>query len=465
MSFIQSVKIHNFRAIDEMEFFPKSINIFVGPNNSGKTSVLEAITLNMSMRSNFSDSMGNNIWEYFTQNREYNPRFLIHNKETTGQITCKIKQNHSEMHLDYINSGAPNSEIEEYLAKYFDAQFTKFINSREIRNRFFRDFETHSYKSEDPLKKQSNLLDYATQTPDSILKISEPRTYKQARRNSFIRKAIQGIESKEYEPIFIEELFEKITQSMRHEFENKLYKTNKLVFSLKENNTIEQCYLILHGLEIESSEEETFFLRYYLDNKEYAAIKISGNEVIPNRFLTLFSSLNLNQLDIYHDKLIRNNKLYEVIDLLKKRIKYFKDIRKTEDGLQIFLENNQFPIPISSMGDGFISLVTLTFISSMLDEGTILIEEPETSLHPLFIDVFSEGVIQNSEKIQFFLSTHSSDFIESILKFGEDVDKLEEIQIIRCYRREDVNEFQYEVIQGYDALQEINTIKTDLRGS
>ena len=42
---VYSVSIKNYRAIENLEFSPNSINVFVGPNNCGKSSVLEAIAV------------------------------------------------------------------------------------------------------------------------------------------------------------------------------------------------------------------------------------------------------------------------------------------------------------------------------------------------------------------------------------------------------------------------------------
>ena len=42
---IKELKIENFKGISYLKFSPKKINLIVGRNNTGKTSVLEAIDL------------------------------------------------------------------------------------------------------------------------------------------------------------------------------------------------------------------------------------------------------------------------------------------------------------------------------------------------------------------------------------------------------------------------------------
>ena len=42
---IETIKIKNFKGISSLEFNPKRINLIIGKNNTGKTSLIEAINL------------------------------------------------------------------------------------------------------------------------------------------------------------------------------------------------------------------------------------------------------------------------------------------------------------------------------------------------------------------------------------------------------------------------------------
>jgi AAA15 family ATPase/GTPase len=48
MSLISELRVHNFRAIRDLEYKPKKINIITGRNNTGKTALLDAIAINAS---------------------------------------------------------------------------------------------------------------------------------------------------------------------------------------------------------------------------------------------------------------------------------------------------------------------------------------------------------------------------------------------------------------------------------
>ena len=47
MTKLEWIEIENFRGISHLMYEPKQINLLVGKNNSGKTSVLEAIYLRL----------------------------------------------------------------------------------------------------------------------------------------------------------------------------------------------------------------------------------------------------------------------------------------------------------------------------------------------------------------------------------------------------------------------------------
>lgn len=55
MNIIKDVKITDYKGIEEIHFPCESINIIVGPNNTGKSSILESIWMTISSLNNFED--------------------------------------------------------------------------------------------------------------------------------------------------------------------------------------------------------------------------------------------------------------------------------------------------------------------------------------------------------------------------------------------------------------------------
>ena len=164
-----------------------------------------------------------------------------------------------------------------------------------------------------------------------------------------------------------------------------------------------------------------------------------------------------------YKKLVNTKKLAEVLDVLKERIPYFEDIREVDDNLVILLENLDEPLPLSSMGDGFKTLLKRSFVAPLVKNGIVLFEEPETSMHPGYLNILAREIISSSEYSQIFISTHSLELIEHLLEKAEKSDKIESIKIIRL-RRLLEGYIEREICSGKDAAEEMETIKTDLRG-
>jgi len=149
---------------------------------------------------------------------------------------------------------------------------------------------------------------------------------------------------------------------------------------------------------------------------------------------------------------------------LKEKIAYFDDIQKTDKGLQVFLKNQDASLPVSSMGDGFRSLLSLTFMNSLAGEGVIILEEPEVSLHPGFMYILCEAILKNSKESQFFISTHSMDFVRALLNVLKWEGQTDDIHIIRMFTGLATQSPDIEVLSGDDALNDIEEIGRDLRG-
>ncbi len=120
-------------------------------------------------------------------------------------------------------------------------------------------------------------------------------------------------------------------------------------------------------------------------------------------------------------------------------------------------------MPLSSMGDGFKTLLKLSFMAPLIKNGIVLFEEPETSMHPGYLNILAREIISSSEHSQIFISTHSLELVEHLLEKAEKSDKIESIKIIRL-RRLSEGYIEREICSGKDAAEEMEMIKTDLRG-
>jgi Predicted ATPase len=173
-------------------------------------------------------------------------------------------------------------------------------------------------------------------------------------------------------------------------------------------------------------------------------------------------AIGYNTSELYK-KLMNVKGLADVLNTLKNRIPYFEDVRKTDRDLLVFLGNLDKPLPLSSMGDGFKTLLRLSFMVSLVKNGIVLLEEPESSMHPGYMDVLAGEIISNSEYTQIFMSTHSLELTEYLLEKAEKCDKIESIKILRLRRLSD-GYIEGETCSGKEAIEEMEMIKTDLRG-
>jgi AAA15 family ATPase/GTPase len=175
-----------------------------------------------------------------------------------------------------------------------------------------------------------------------------------------------------------------------------------------------------------------------------------------SRILSIYSIREI------YDELAKRGKLKKHLEFLKQRIDYLEDIDRTKEDIYVKLSYVDKPLPLSTMGSGFISLLRLILLVSLADRGVIVMEEPEISLHPMFVDIFTEEIIKSSENSQFFISTHSIDFIECLLKNAKKHGKLKDILVVRLHRRNH-KEIMPEVMGGNEAFEYLDVIGGDLR--
>jgi len=109
------------------------------------------------------------------------------------------------------------------------------------------------------------------------------------------------------------------------------------------------------------------------------------------------------------------------------------------------------------MGEGFKSLLKHSFMTSLIKNGVIIFEEPEITMHPGYLGVFADEIVNNSKDYQIFISTHSLELLKYILDSAKKSQRLEEINIIRLSRYT-TGYIEREVMSGKDAKEEIEEI-------
>ena len=410
MNIIKNVEITNYKGIEEIQFSCGSINIIVGPNNTGKSSILESIWMAVASLNNFEDNLATHLRDIgVTENIRY---LIYHSKQKSTIALDTFENDRITLDLIYSEKNYPE-EVTEY--------FTNFIN------------------------KVSNV-----EILDTYLPAIKRRFRMDIRELYSLERKIDRL-SREESKDELDLLLKRVSDTLESTIEkyiDELINSEKIFLISKVNNKL----IDIHGIIGTSYKDFPIF------NDEVSAI-----HTIP---LIIDSphaiGYNTSTSELYK-KSVDVKGLADVLNTLKNRIPYFEDIRKTDRDLLVFLENLDKPLPLSSMGDGFKTLLRLSFMVSLVKNGIVLLEEPESSMHPGYMDVLAGEIISNSEYTQIFMSTHSLELIEYLLEKAAKCDKIESVKILRLRRLSD-GYIEGETCSGKEAVEEMEMIKTDLRG-
>ena len=74
---IQKLVIDGYRGIDRFEYEPNMINVLVGRNGTGKSSILEAIAIAHTAPTGFLDRFGTNVLEMIMEEKGWEPEYLL----------------------------------------------------------------------------------------------------------------------------------------------------------------------------------------------------------------------------------------------------------------------------------------------------------------------------------------------------------------------------------------------------
>ena len=408
MNFIKEVCIKNFRAIDLLDFPVKRINIIVGRNNSGKSSLLEAIALNLSAINSFTNlDFRNELPRKFLEPM----KFQIHTRCNSANIDLIFENNEKSS----INM--------------------KFIRDLDINNT--TDTDLHN--------------NYKKNVENSV--------------NRYIRmnKSEINIEDFPDQESYDEYIFkERVNYTGQIEDENYAKFQNNLYLHLKLNDKKANCFYINTSRKFSRIRPRMRFQKYnnYYQNMDVLN-KFNNNSMSDFIFRSQEERYSVSD---FFKEIIGTQDFYNVMDKLKEKIYYLHDIRMIDETLHIIEKyNNKInKIPFALMGDGFKTMLMSKILIETFKKGTILLEEPENSLHPGYMDIFTETIINNSESNQYFLTTHSLELIKYLISKAEKTGNLDKLAIIRLNRNEDTTD--REILFKDRILEELDKIKIDLRG-
>ena len=111
-----------------------------------------------------------------------------------------------------------------------------------------------------------------------------------------------------------------------------------------------------------------------------------------------------------------------------------KDIRFIDNKIVIETSNLEHTLNLKIMGKGFQTYMTI--IASMVaGHKYILIDEIENGIHYEIMNILVDNMINLSKKyeLQFFITTHSKEFLQTLNKFTKNNDYSDMISVFNLY--------------------------------
>ena len=435
---IEKLILENFRLITDLNINPSAINIMVGKNNSGKSSLVEAIYFA------FGDLDGVRLFQE-------HPSMLMNvfkAKSTKIEIQSDIG-NHS------IAIEKPDiAEILPELKDQLDLVLNKFSSSEELFSHYYTGRIDQEIISDvfSKIKSDGNLpmiLDAVTST-NVFIGLGESlvnRSIKLTHNSS--TKLFMPPYNFFHEKNFIGLLIDAIA-----DITNLNNKKNSDKVRLTIHHYLSDFFKISMSRRDSPVDEDAKDEKYFLDKSAFRRLEqntrtnINSND---NEDATETESLRIEEI-------IKRNKLLTDLERFSFRSIVFRNGDETHE------------IPFDLMGDGFFALVNL--LRGLIADpvpSIVVIEEPERDLHPGYIEQFTKYLVQISKTlgIQFFIISHSEDFINELFRLGEldtDISEFikEELSVIRISSTKNLT---LSSIKKYEeASFEVNDLELDLRG-
>lgn len=380
-NYISNLKIKSFKGLEDVEIRDcRKLNILIGENNAGKTTVLEAV------RCFYKP------WDYM----EY-INILKRNPYTNFSSFSLLQQMFNQRN---------NSDLIEIVAE---------IDKKEYSLKIKKELEKTEEKTLE--EKLLELLE--------IYCISELKNYAWDEEEEENNKRLKGLKKElidnvlEFGHGINNSLKEKIYRLMK-EVKNPTEETLKEIRKLKNDYT--EKINIIEKLNIQFS-----FLRKR-NNLVFTQIKLQNNqnEKYIEEFLKIKYSNPLDYLlDNYSneaiDTVIKSGEKNKIIEILKLFEESVFDFNILSDGqIIVNLKNKKgenISIGISNFGDGMKKALVLISKLIACENGILLIDELETGIHKDVMGKIFNYILNEAEKynVQLFVATHSLEAIETLL--------------------------------------------------
>jgi hypothetical protein len=375
------------------------------------------------------DVVGTSIWDHLLRVKQYNPQNLVHTGCKGSSITIKTGNQQITTSLIYEETG------------YRDSTLGGIIS-----NKIYTDAENYLYTT-----------DFLKTLRSNIDKFGSFTSYDSSGNAFLSYPPISEKKSSQDISLVEQEILSHIKQKIVQEG----FESPKIIIFTQDNDHISHIYAEILNSKMKKKSENIISMAG-LSNIISGLKPYEKPQKISHEFPTavrMNTASDFRYINLLFEKMMEGWEIQAFEKVISEKIPYVVDIKKSsQKGILVYLKGESAPRSLTSMGDGFIALVEILALNTLVKKGLIIMEEPENNLHSGFIDVFAEQVIKDPCENQYFISTHSSDLIETILERAKYSEKLHDIRLIILHKHMHLTYPVAEEMTGEEAQGEIETI-------
>lgn len=440
---LKDIRLKNYRCFGEqIHWKPSSqLNILVGENNSGKSSIFKFLKQIHKIQQFHNGNFGKDEW---------------HKQDTSENVEFEILYEINECFLSKLNHFKDEIKISSFneLNEIFHSGTSKYLNIAENSN------VTRI------LDISEEIIEYLLEIKGKKEKVEEIQGYILSKLNeyhgldftedifkeSLIAQSVILNERESNIP-FVQLLSGLVFYSYNEILSKDLNLRASIKFGAHTNSSmiIDNYNHIDHFRELISDQSGIYnenqhyreLIRIWMVEVEQSIINHLESSLIYIEEIRMRSSSSKAQVytcpdgrhlaDVLHTLLM--NESLEFQEKYKEIKKQFQDFypnhnfnivenSKQELIIQVVDEIQKIPLKLEEYGTGMMDILIIITNLIAVEGKIIVIEEPETHIHPIFQRKLMNVIEKSSEKNQIFVTTHSPDFfsfehIESIVRIAQ----------------------------------------------
>ncbi|MDO9326433.1 MAG: AAA family ATPase [Methanoregula sp.] len=417
---LKKITLENFKAFKKVEIEVKPITILIGPNNGGKTSILQSIgLLKQTVTSN-----SENIIKFRGDIDLGNFQNILSQHSDSDEIRFNIEFDDDSSFDFNIISNKNGVQVKNFACD--NGEFSYSIKNITLQSENAKDMDKYNYEDiEFDISKKSSLFevlnfkdqsqdqmnfDVFTQNLKKLLKKSHPKIF---RENFIFGFGIDLSANSEFSS-FIKSTYQLLEQSESKVDVGTRDGNEKIIFKQK------RAYFLINFLL--NMQFETLNYNKRLKKKFERISYLGPIRYPPRRFYDIGKFKNCGYYgEHYASVLADNERIFKstkkvLLDWnVLKDLVINRDIDKKIIELKVKTDITENEVNISDVGFGTSQILPI-IVESLLSppDSLILIEQPETHLHPKIQQDFTEFIVKLSKKKNFLIETHSSYIIERL---------------------------------------------------